>query len=917
MSSNNTFRQYFKDVKEARIKYGESTIVFIQIGGFYEVYGSPNEPGTEDTLDKLRDILNMRKGTKQKPADMKLSFMGFPLSAYETHKHAILRAGYSIVRYDQDGPSENGKRVDRGVGIVETPGTYLDSNSLTNNLMSIYVKCVENTKNKSCSIGLSSIDLRTGHCQINEIHSLPNNFHYPLEETYRCMYSYNPVEIRIYHEKVSNEMQELIHNFLELSRFKAVWQEVGDAAKIDYQEEFLVKLSENENVFEDWGLDRYQFATTALVSALKYIDEYHKTALKRIQAPEHEKKNYMVLANNAIRQLKVVPPLGESGLCSLFSVIDKTKSLMGRRLLKHRILRPFIRIRDIKLEHTLIEEVGSLSDNIEKQLKTIDDLDRFYRYIVLFRLKPADFAERIYESHKSIISLFKLIEGSNCETLKSMIVSSKKLQKCMNEYLEIFDVAKMKDEEDFFKIGHNDKIDKLQKINSECDDTFNRHMIELDKCIPKKKATNGKVEENCIKFDYNEVDGYYLHTTKARSNLIKSAKKDKYKYKDYKLKTKLFNEELETASENKRKCLAKLKPMVLCQYQKEAEKWFSKHANMLEEINLMVSEIDVAYSLYMIAKLNKYVKPIVKSPKNGSYMNLKDMRNPLIEKRTDEKYIPNDVELNQNGMLLYGPNMAGKSTYMRGVGLTIILAQIGSYLPISSGEFAPYDHLITRIMGEDDELRGRSSFMVEISELRIMLKNSNKNTLALGDEICRGTGHLDAVSLVLASIQHMTKYGSSFVFTTHLHDLKYRPEILELIEKDKLFLKHIEVSAISGNELKFNRKLQDGGGPENYGIEIAKSLGLDDEFVEVASKIRKELEDTSLVSENKSKYNRLVRKTECEECGSRKDLQTDHIVEQSEADENGFIDHRHKNHVSNLKVLCKVCHAKKTKKRYN
>lgn len=915
MSSNNTFRQYFKDVKEAKKKYGESTIVFIQIGGFYEIYGSPSEPGTEDTLDKLRDILNMRKGTKQKPADLKLTFMGFPISAYETHKHPILRAGYSIVRYDQDGPSENGKRVDRDIGIVETPGTYLDSNTLTNNLMSMYIKCIENTKNKTCSIGLSSIDLRTGYCQINEIHSLPNNFHHPLEETYRCMYSYNPVEIRIYHEKISGETRELIHNFLELSRFKAVWQEVDEVVKIDYQEQFLIKLSGNKNVFEDWGLDRYQFATTALVAALRYIDEYHKTALKHIQPPEHEKKNYMVLANNAIRQLKVVPPLGESGVCSLFSVIDKTKTLMGRRLLKHRILRPFIKIRDIKFEHTLIEEVGQISAKIDKLLKSIDDMDRFYRYIVLFRLKPSDFSERVYESHKNILDLLKIIEESDCPTLKDMIISSKKFKKCMDEYLEVFDVSKMKDEEDFFKTGHNTKIDKLQKINSDCDRTFEKHMTTLNQCIPKKNGKDGK-DENCIKLDYNEVDGYYLHTTKTRSNFIRKKNGD-YSFKDYKLKTKIFNEELEKASSDKRICLAKLKPLVLAEYQKEAEQWFNKYADMLEQINMIISEIDVANSLFTIAKLNNYVKPIVKSSKNGSYLKLKDMRNPLIEKRIDEKYIPNDVELDQNGMLLYGPNMAGKSTYMRGVGLSIILAQIGSYLPISSGEFAPYDHLITRIMGEDDELRGRSSFMVEISELRIMLKNSNKHTLALGDEICRGTGHLDAVSLVLASIQHMTKYGSSFVFTTHLHDLKYRGEVLDLIKQNKLFLKHIEVSAISGNELKFNRKLQDGGGPENYGIEIAKSLGLDDEFVQAANKIRKDLEDTSLISDNTSRYNKSVRVTECQECGSRKDLQTDHVIEQSQADENGFIDHRHKNHASNLMILCKRCHAKKTKKRYD
>lgn len=905
-----TFDDYFTQLTSAITKYGDKTVLMMQIGAFYEIYGSTKVPMTEDIVRDVGKILDMNVGNKQKPEKYVPMFCGFPKNSYEEQRHKLLQANYTIVRVDQIGDSttSGGKKVPRLVGTVESPGTYMESNCLTNILLVIYIKYFETIKTKSVSIGASSIDLRTGTCNVYETSSTPSNYYYPFEDIYRFICSSQPVEIRVYSD-ISDDLRKYTSRYLEFDKYKTVWQPIiKDTTSVAFQNEFIRKIyshADDSNSIDLLGLTLHKDATIAFVNLLKYVHEYHSTSLKGLSYPKIDANQYMVLANNAVKQLRLIPQPGETGLSSLFQVMDKTKTIMGRRLLKYRILHPFVKVEDIQTRHTYIDEVRSLSTDIDDSLRYVADLETCYRRIVLKKITPSEFVSRVYVSHMKIHDILKSlsktkypIEGFDIKTFDKMV----------GDYLEYFEIKKMdgNGEESFIVIGHNDKIDKLQVENSDCDSVFEKYMKKMTNHIKSKDSKVLIKGESAIKLEYNENDKYHLCTTNIRAKCLKDF--EGISMKTIKSRTKISNSELEETSTKKTQLVNKLRPLVLEEFMKIITKWYVKHEKLLEKINNFVSELDVANSMCKIAIKYKYTKPKIVENTFG-YIKATDLRNPFIERLIDTQFIANDVDLHENGMLLYGPNMAGKSTYMRGVGLSIIMAQMGSYVPATKYKFSPYQMLITRIMGEDDERKGSSSFMVEMSELRIMIKCANQYTLALGDEICRGTGHYDAVSLVSATIQHMSKQKSSFIFTTHLHELNDRDEITSL---ENVKFNHLSVESISGDEAIYDRKIQEGSGKSNYGIEIAKSLGMGEEFINDAMSVRNDLEDTSLISNKKSRYNSKVRMTECQECGSRKDLQTDHVIEQAEADKDGFVDHRHKNHKSNLMVLCKKCHSKKT-----
>lgn len=900
----NTFAQYFEDVRNATVKYGPKVAVMIQIGSFYEIYASPSCEGTEQILLEIKPLLNMRIGRKKKPVGMNLSFLGFPLAGYEVNKNILVEAGFYVLRYDQDGtgPSNEGKRVPRYLGMVDSPGTHIESNNLSNNLLVMYIDYHETTRTKTCSIGLSSIDLRTGKCSLYETHSQPNNYNTTFENAYRYITSTQPIEIRIY-SNVDDINQRKIHTQLDLDKYLTVWQLIKSQYKkmlnVDFQDEFLSKLK-LDPIRDELLIQKH--AISSYIYLLAYVNEFHSHVLKKLKYPDVENEESLILANNAIKQLRIIPPPGEKGVSSLFNVMDKTTTIMGKRTLKYNLLHPFLSKSQIELRHKNIDEVRGHVDALVDNLKLISDMDKWYRMIVLTRITPLEFVERIYTSHRAIKKIIKYIKSNKLD-LKYPEIGN------ISSYTDILDLEKIMIGVPYFKKGYNDDIDEYTKIQTKANGVFEKHKKDLIEILPKARAGT-----ELVKMDYNSTVGYFLHTTVAKSKLLKSNKDAKdmnLKFKTFKSKVKLFNTKLNKASESKEKCDKELIPLMAKEFYSVIKKWYSKNEDDLNKLNDFVCELDMACCLCKISTLYKYTCPvIVESDK--SYVNAKKLRNPYIERIIDEKFIYNDVDADIDGLLLYGPNMAGKSTYMRGLGLSIIMAQIGSYVPAKSYEISPFNTLITRIMGEDDERRGQSSFMVEMSEIRIMIKNSDEKTIALGDEICRGTGHLDAISLVSATIQHMSSVGAKFIFTTHLHDLKYRDEITEI---KNLKLKHLGVESIS-DELLFTRKIKDGPGPETYGIEIAKSLGLGETFLANALAIRTELCDNAIVSTKSSKYNKSVHLTDCKKCGKRQTLQTHHIQEQSEADENGYIEYMHKNIASNLVVLCEKCHAKETKKRY-
>jgi DNA mismatch repair protein MutS len=348
------------------------------------------------------------------------------------------------------------------------------------------------------------------------------------------------------------------------------------------------------------------------------------------------------------------------------------------------------------------------------------------------------------------------------------------------------------------------------------------------------------------------------------------------------------------------------------------DKLLESFSDKVEKIIEYITYIDTIYTKAFISKKYHYNKPVIDSSSEKSYFNAKSMRHPLIEHlQTNEFYVTNDLELGKDesidGVLLYGTNAVGKTSLIRAIGINIIMAQAGLFVPCSYFIYKPYQYIFTRILGNDNIFKGLSTFAVEMSELRTILKICNENSLVLGDELCSGTESISAKSIFVAGVQTLISKKSSFIFATHLHEIIDYEEINKC---DKLALKHMAVSYDRENDkLIYDRKIKDGPGNNMYGLEVCRALSLPQEFLTLADNIRLKYNPISgsLLSLKKTKYNSKKIKSLCENCGKKMSTEIHHLIPQKKADKNGIIYNDdgtffHKNHLANLMAVCEECH---------
>ena len=334
----------------------------------------------------------------------------------------------------------------------------------------------------------------------------------------------------------------------------------------------------------------------------------------------------------------------------------------------------------------------------------------------------------------------------------------------------------------------------------------------------------------------------------------------------------------------------------------------------LDSICEFVGVCDVLFAKVYIACKHNYCKPVIDNDRDSSFMNVDGLRHPLIENLLqDELYITNDVSMNddQLGILLYGTNAVGKSSFIKSIGISVIMAQAGMFVPCSSMVYKPYQSIFTRILGNDNLFKGLSTFAVEMLELKSIIRSCDENTLILGDELCSGTETNSAVSIFIAGLNHMYKKSSNFIFATHFHEIVYYDEIQE---KNKMAIKHMEVIYDKGTDsLVYNRKLQDGPGNNMYGLEVCKSLHLPDDFLDEAYSIRNKYSGnaTNVLDLKTSHFNSKKLIGMCELCEKNMSSEVHHLQHQKDANNtNGYINNFHKNHVANLMSVCDSCHHK-------
>jgi DNA mismatch repair protein MutS len=334
----------------------------------------------------------------------------------------------------------------------------------------------------------------------------------------------------------------------------------------------------------------------------------------------------------------------------------------------------------------------------------------------------------------------------------------------------------------------------------------------------------------------------------------------------------------------------------------------------LENITNYIAKVDVMQCKTYLAKQYNYCRPEIDSGSVSAYVNSSDMRHCLIEQiQQNEIYVTNDLCLGQQekGVLLYGTNAVGKTSFIRAMGVSVIMAQAGMFVPCSKFVYKPYTAIYSRILGNDNIFKGLSTFAVEMSELRVILKMADENSLILGDELCSGTETESALSIFCAGLMQLTQKQSSFIFATHFHEILNFEEVTVLTS---VVTKHMAVHYDRELDcLVYDRKLKDGSGPRIYGLEVCKSLYLEDEFLELAYGLRNKYypETKGILSSPSTVYNaKKLKSALCEKCGINKAEEVHHLQQQKDANDNGFIGTFHKNHPANLQNICQECHDK-------
>ena len=934
-------------------KYGINTIVLMQVGHFYEAYAVDNseENSNGDNLRRLSDALNIQLTRKNKSiienSRKNPLMIGVNIWSIDKYIQLLLNNNFTVVQIDQTTPPPE---PDREVTNIYSPGTNIKHSIKgdSNNLVSVYIEVTKDLKKYKdiMTVGISSIDLSTGENCVYETYSTLDDKKLALDEVFRFIQIHDPKELTLATKNCNMTTKDLIA-YLDLShRVLHVYNDDQIDKKyfnMNYHRQFLEKIFPNYgmlSVIEYLDLEFKNLGLISYIMLLVFAYEHNDKIIFKISSPDvWDDTKHLILANNTINQLNVVSH-GKlsinSKFDSLFGVINNASTSIGRRLLRDRILKPVLDEDILEKRYNLVEKMMEYVDDnpvyklFETSLSKIIDIERLHRRMALQYIQPADFSSLDF-SYENIITLIKL--SGDYQLCNSILPKQEDLDNFYNfidEYRKEFNLDEIikfhldKINKSFFNLGMEPEIDRIQEN------------IDLSRDLLKKlgdKLSNYiESGSNYVKLESNDRDGYYLTATKKRCDVLQkrfinmnysdivitcSNKTITINPKDIdirnitKTNNRIEHNLIKSTSYKLRSLEESLGAISKEIFLKKMEEYHQKYGDSLKSIAKFVGAIDLIKSSSKTAIMYGYCRPEIDLTKEDSYMDVLDLRHPIIERiQTDVEYIPNDILLggkDTKGVLLFGTNASGKSSLMKSIGLNIILAQAGMFVAAKRFRFKPYQYIFSRINNNDNIFKGESSFAVEMSELRCILKRANNNSLILGDELCSGTESVSAQSIFASSMIHLSKRNTSFIFATHLHELCNISEIMEL---NNISIKHLKVIYDKDSGvLVYDRKLEDGSGPAIYGLEVCKAMDMDDEFLGIANKIRRKLMkiDDEILVDKKSNYNSELFVDKCMICHNLAE-DVHHIKFQCTADINKMIGHIQKDIKCNLVSLCKKCH---------
>lgn len=800
-------------------------ILMFRLGDFYEMFG-------DDAVTASRELEIVLTSRSQGYA-VDVPMCGFPHHAVERYVARLISKGYRVAICDQlEDPKKTKKIVRRGVTRVVTPGTVLEDGMLDAKANNYLVALASEPD----LYGVAVVDISTGEFAVTEIDATHGS-QKVMEELGRL----SPAEVLI------KEME------LDLS--EPVRRTTG-AAVTKYEDNSIYRKSAKEMLIEHFhtdslrgfGAEDMTAGIEAAAMVLDYLKQTNANALLSVSTMStYSTSGFMVLDAAARRNLELTHSMSaDTRGASLLSIIDKTRTAMGGRTLRKWLDQPLLDVRQIGRRLDSVEEFyndAMTRGEVREILGGVQDLERLMSRIVAESANARDMVG-LAQSLKQLPRLATALQNVSTERLKTLSLAIEFL----DPLVELIDKAIVPDppvqirEGGIIAEGYNADLDELRHASRDGKSWI--ASLEADE----RERTGIKN----LKVGYNSVFGYYLEVTKPNLSLVPE---------DYIRKQTTTNaerfitpglKEMEAKVLGADEKAADLEYQVFC----EVRSSVADEALKVAKVARAVAEIDVLASLAEIASIKGFVKPVVN---DGDELRIKNGRHPVVEHFIEERFVPNDTLVNCDSdelLIITGPNMAGKSTYLRQVALIVLLAQMGSFVPADEAEIGVVDRIFTRVGAHDELASGQSTFMVEMNETANILNNATRRSLIVLDEIGRGTSTYDGLSIAWAVAEEINKLSAKTLFATHYHQLNDLEKQLKGVKNYRIAVREEK------DRIVWLRKIMPGGTDRSYGIEVARLAGLPSDAIERAKEILKDLESNGAASKATGKGAKVSAKRE-------------------------------------------------------
>ena len=808
-------------------------IVLFRMGDFFETFGED----AKITSKVLNITLTKRDKTKNATP-----LAGFPHKAIDQYLPKLIKGGYCVVVVDQlEDPKLARGIVKRGVTRIVTPGT-LDGDQASS-VKDSYLAAIYQDKKE---ISISLCDLSTGKFLLISDHSRKDLIK-------QVISSYSPVEVLLLEGQERVDIGDLPVQFADKS-----------LRNREYSAELIKEFYEIKNV-NSLDIEEKSVDLVSVAMIIKYIEETQLMNPSHIMKPRRVRLNKrMVLDSFTINNLELVANSYTGEIeNSLFSVIDRTETSMGKRLLYSWILNPLIEKKEIDERLNLVEKFTNdrkILEEVRERLGEINDIERIVGKIGLGRVNARDMKalQDSLENSLEVLSILKKDLKTTYKEIDTKIIEEliEKINKTIKDDPPITIM-----EGGIIKEGFDKEVDELRSLTGDSKSWI--------KDFEKEEKERTGIPS--LKVGFNRVFGYYIEVTKTHQEKVP----DRYIRKQTLVNSERYiTEELKEKENiilNAQEKISELEYEIFVKFRDT----FIPFIHQLQELSATIARMDVLSGFAKTALEADYVRPeIYEMGEKDGVINIVNGRHPLVESISEEEFISNDTYLNlkdSNMAILTGPNMSGKSTYIRQVATIVLLAQIGSFVPAKSAEISLVDRIFTRVGASDDLSRGRSTFMVEMDEAANIINNATKYSLIVLDEIGRGTSTYDGVSIAWALSEYLVKeLKARTLFATHYH------ELLKLSEKFPESVKNYNVLVeedIEKGTVIFLRKIVEGGTDRSYGIYVAKMAGLPNKVIKRANEILESFEQKNMFTKSSD-----VREATIEKVGGK----------QSKRKENGF-----------------------------